>query len=118
MISLPTTYFMWIRRRSALSAALLALSSLPGFSQPLPSQPTKVPKETPEQFAKRTKWWREAKFGMFIHWGLYAVPADATFKDGKTKGIAEWYFSNKQMHPIDYGNNGGRLVSILTNPKS
>jgi len=20
-------------------------------------------------------WWREAKFGMFIHWGLYAVPA-------------------------------------------
>jgi len=21
------------------------------------------------------EWWREARFGMFIHWGLYAVPA-------------------------------------------
>jgi alpha-L-fucosidase len=21
------------------------------------------------------KWWRDAKFGMFIHWGLYAIPA-------------------------------------------
>ena len=21
-------------------------------------------------------WWREARFGLFIHWGLYAVPAD------------------------------------------
>ncbi len=20
-------------------------------------------------------WWREARFGMFIHWGLYAIPA-------------------------------------------
>jgi len=22
----------------------------------------------------RIKWWREARFGMFIHWGLYAIP--------------------------------------------
>ena len=21
------------------------------------------------------KWWKDAKFGMFIHWGLYAIPA-------------------------------------------
>jgi len=57
--------------------------------------------ETPEQFARRTQWWREAKFGMFIHWGLYAVPADATDLQGK-KGNAEWYFSNKQMQVKDY----------------
>jgi alpha-L-fucosidase len=23
--------------------------------------------------ARRMKWWHEAKFGMFIHWGLYSV---------------------------------------------
>ena len=23
----------------------------------------------------RMAWWRDARFGMFIHWGLYAVPA-------------------------------------------
>jgi len=57
--------------------------------------------ETPEQFARRTQWWREAKFGMFIHWGLYAVPADATDLKGK-KGNAEWYFSNKQAQVKDY----------------
>jgi alpha-L-fucosidase len=31
--------------------------------------------ETPEQFNQRMAWWREARFGMFIHWGLYSVPA-------------------------------------------
>jgi hypothetical protein len=24
--------------------------------------------ETPEQFARRMQWWRDARFGMFIHW--------------------------------------------------
>ncbi|NQX43403.1 alpha-L-fucosidase [Pedobacter steynii] len=32
-------------------------------------------KETKEQKGKRMKWWTDARFGMFIHWGLYAVPA-------------------------------------------
>ena len=31
--------------------------------------------ETPAERDQRMKWWREARFGMFIHWGLYAVPA-------------------------------------------
>jgi len=60
-----------------------------------------MPKETKEQFEARTKWWREAKFGMFIHWGLYAVPADATNLKGE-KVIAEWYLSNKQMQVTEY----------------
>ena len=57
--------------------------------------------ETPEEFAKRTEWWRDAKFGMFIHWGIYAVPADATDKQGRHR-IAEWYFSNKEMQMPEY----------------
>jgi len=28
-----------------------------------------------EEVSERLKWWIEARFGMFIHWGLYAVPA-------------------------------------------
>jgi len=31
--------------------------------------------ETKEQKVKRMKWWTDARFGMFIHWGLYSVPA-------------------------------------------
>lgn len=53
-------------------------------------------RETVQQFAARTKWWREARFGMFIHWGLYAVPADAS------KGLAEWYMNNFQVQVKDY----------------
>jgi alpha-L-fucosidase len=45
--------------------------------------------ETKEQHDARMAWWREAKFGMFIHWGVYAVPAGTW--DGKPiGGIGEW----------------------------
>jgi alpha-L-fucosidase len=32
-------------------------------------------KETPEEKAERLEWWTHDRFGMFIHWGLYALPA-------------------------------------------
>ena len=28
-----------------------------------------------EDYDKRMEWYRQARFGMFIHWGLYAIPA-------------------------------------------
>ena len=28
-----------------------------------------------ESYEKRMQWFREARFGLFIHWGLYAIPA-------------------------------------------
>ncbi len=34
-----------------------------------------LPKETEAQKTERMKWWTDARFGMFIHWGLYALPA-------------------------------------------
>lgn len=39
----------------------------------------------------RTEWWRQARFGMFIHWGVYAVPADG-----------EWHQYNHRMQVADY----------------
>ena len=36
---------------------------------------------------QRMKWWREARLGMFIHWGLYAIPAG---KWGDRTDHAEW----------------------------
>ncbi|HET9826111.1 MAG TPA: alpha-L-fucosidase [Chitinophagaceae bacterium] len=43
--------------------------------------------ETKQQKEERMKWWEDARFGLFIHWGLYSVPA------GEWKGEtnhAEW----------------------------
>ena len=37
------------------------------------------------------QWYKDAKFGMFLHWGIYAVPA---------KG--EWFMENKAMTPEEY----------------
>jgi alpha-L-fucosidase len=36
---------------------------------------------------RRMAWWRDARFGMFIHWGLYSIPAGEW--KGNT-GYAEW----------------------------
>ena len=45
--------------------------------------------ETPAQRDARLQWFREAKFGMFIHWGVYAVPA-GFYQGQPVKGIGEW----------------------------
>ena len=87
----PRTLLRWV-------AMVVLLASLCAtFAQ---AQDTTA-KETPQQFAQRTAWWQEAKFGMFIHWGLYCVPADATDLNGNHT-IAEWYLTNKQMQLADY----------------
>jgi alpha-L-fucosidase len=45
----------------------------------------------------RMDWWREARFGMFVHWGLYAVPAGEW--QGRTD-FGEWIRNNAKI-PID-----------------
>jgi alpha-L-fucosidase len=49
--------------------------------------------------ADRTQWFREARFGMFIHWGVYAVPAGEW--EGETiKGIGEWIMRFRKI-PVE-----------------
>jgi alpha-L-fucosidase len=48
---------------------------------------------------QRLDWWREARFGMFIHWGLYAIPAGVW--DGEpVGGIGEWIMNSARI-PVD-----------------
>jgi len=54
----------------SLSITLLLLIALLA-----PSLNAQLPKETPEQKQERMSWWTADRFGMFIHWGLYAMPA-------------------------------------------
>ncbi|RYG35764.1 carbohydrate-binding protein [bacterium] len=57
--------------------------------------------ETPRQKDIRMKWWREARFGMFIHWGLYAEPAG--FWNGKAvPGLGEWIMNDAKIPVADY----------------
>lgn len=44
-----------------------------------------------EQYNKRMEWYKDARFGMFIHWGLYAIPARG-----------EWIRSYERISKEDY----------------
>ncbi|MCC6396006.1 MAG: alpha-L-fucosidase [Bacteroidetes bacterium] len=66
---------LWIPVAFILSALLL--SALQSYAQ----------QETIQQHDARMAWWREARFGLFIHWGLYAIPAGTW--EGST-GHGEW----------------------------
>jgi alpha-L-fucosidase len=65
----------------------------------LPPFPAVVRDETQEQQDARLKWFREARFGLFIHWGVYAVPAG--FWQGKPAG-AEWIMNRGKIPVADY----------------
>lgn len=54
---------------------LVLLFCLLCFTGQLTIAQKKVWDETMEEKAKRLEWWTDARFGMFIHWGLYAQPA-------------------------------------------
>lgn len=44
-----------------------------------------------DAYEARVRWFREARFGMFIHWGLYSIPARG-----------EWVRSDEQMPESEY----------------
>ncbi len=46
-------------------------------------------------------WWREARFGMFIHWGLYAIPAGC-WKGAVIPGIGEWIMHTARIPREEY----------------
>ena len=50
---------------------------------------------------ERMQWWREARFGMFIHWGLYAIPA-GEWKGKEINGIGEWIMRRAQIPVLEY----------------
>ncbi|MFW5757861.1 MAG: alpha-L-fucosidase [Bacteroidota bacterium] len=55
--------------------------------------------ESQEEIDARMEWWHEAKFGMFIHWGPYAVPA-GEYKGERVEGIGEWIMNSLEI-PVD-----------------
>jgi alpha-L-fucosidase len=76
-------------------------------------QSTTTPRPYDAAREKRLEWFREAKYGMFIHWGLYAIPA-GEYKGQRSLGIGEWIMQRlkipvreyeqftKQFNPVKY----------------
>ncbi len=57
--------------------------------------------ETEAEKTARMAWWDDAKFGMFIHWGLYAVPA-GEYKGERVPGIGEWIMNSLRIPIAEY----------------
>jgi alpha-L-fucosidase len=61
-------------------------------------------KGTPAEDAARRErlaWFHEAKYGLFIHWGLYAIPAGA-WKGKRIPGIGEWIMNRARIPAREY----------------
>jgi alpha-L-fucosidase len=88
-----------MRNRNAgmLSVLLVASGLLAGCATSSPDYLA----ETQEEFDARMEWWRDARFGMFIHWGLYAVPA-GVYQNEEVDGIGEWIMNSAQIPIAEY----------------
>ena len=97
---------------SIVAGLLLALNSLSVMAQ---ENPDPYANETKEQRDARMKWWREAKFGMFIHWGVYSVPA-GIYKGKKIPGIGEWIMHNAKIPVAEYREFAKQFNPVKYNP--
>jgi len=89
--------------RAALALALAAgcgLASAQNTGQDVASTPPAAAGQ-----ASRIEWWREARFGMFIHWGLYSIP-----------GRGEWVQWNEQIPNNEYARLAGQFNPKGFNP--
>jgi alpha-L-fucosidase len=89
----------WVSARAGVVLVVLVLLCATRITAAEPAPPD-VP-ETPAARDARMKWWRDARFGMFIHWGLYAVPA-GTWQDKPVDGIGEWIMARGRIPVADY----------------
>ena len=56
-----------------------------------------------EEYESRMQWFREARFGMFIHWGLYAIPARGEWvRSFERMPEAEYLPYFDEFDPVDY----------------
>jgi len=84
-MNFPTT--RWIAR--TVLAVLMATSLVSGQT------------ESKAERDARMKWWREARLGMFIHWGVYSVPP-GTYDGKQIPGIGEWIMNRGKIPVAAY----------------
>jgi len=86
--------------RIAQSLSLkIAAAALVSAAVALQAQTT--PPAAPESQDAKMKWFREAKFGLFIHWGLYCIPA-GEWKGQPIAGIGEWIMNRAKIPVKEY----------------
>lgn len=78
-----------------------------------------VQAQTAAPFAAPGKmdWWRKARFGMFIHWGVYAVPA-GVHNGQNVDGLGEWIMHDVNIPRQDYAQYAKQFNPSKYNPEA
>ena len=63
-----------------------------------PPAPARAADTAKEQ---RLQWFRDAKYGLFVHWGLYAIPA-GEWKGQRSLGLGEWIMNRAKIPVREY----------------
>jgi alpha-L-fucosidase len=89
-------------KRNLQLSIVLACLCIAGSYSTLAAQPAGgAIASKPSSQDEKMQWFREAKFGLFIHWGLYAVPA-GTWKGQQIQGIGEWIMNRAKIPVKEY----------------
>jgi len=74
-----------------------------------------VPRAAPDAAKeKRLEWFREAKYGLFIHWGLYAIPA-GEWNGKRSPGLGEWVMLRSAVPVKEYEKLASRFNPVKFN---
>lgn len=65
---------------------------------------------------KRMEWWREARFGMFIHWGVYAQWAGVYHGHEQAHGGAEWIMNRCKIPVAEYQQRAKEFNPVKYDP--
>jgi alpha-L-fucosidase len=82
-----------------LAACLLLAASAASAIAQAPAAAADL--ESPEAKKARLAWFHQAKFGLFIHWGLYAIPA-GEWNGKRVPGIGEWVMFRAKVPVTEY----------------
>ena len=99
--------FGMVRSSLLALAVLLPMSTMANAQKksnsktetPIPADLQKFLDQREANKDERMEWWRDARFGLFVHWGLYAVPA-GTYDGKRIPGIGEWIMLRRKI-PVD-----------------
>ena len=77
-----------------------------------------VAQESKEARDQRMKWWREARFGLFIHWGDYAVWGGVYHGHEQKRGGAEWIMNRCKIPVAEYQQVASTFNPVKYDPES
>ncbi len=84
------------------------------LSAPALSLAQSIPTESKQERDARMQWWREARFGMFIHWGIYSVPA-GTYQGRQIPDIGEWIMNHGKIPVAEYARFASQFNPVKFN---